>query len=282
MAICAVKRFLADRELSEKKPRFGEAGKDRRPERIAVIGAGPAGLTAAHYLNRAGFPVTIFEAHHEAGGMLRLGINAFRLPRAILDAEIRAIIESGVEIRTGASIENLQNLFDEGFRAVLVCTGAHRDLRLGIPGDDAEGVLGAVEMLRSLHTGKTSALAGHVAVIGGGNSAFDAARAAVRLGAESVTVYYRRERGDMPASLSEIREAEEEGVRIEFRCAPVRINVKGGKVTGLTLIRMKMGRSTRAGAAVRRRSQAPSSASRQTGSSWRSGSSPIWPVCGIM
>jgi NADPH-dependent glutamate synthase beta subunit-like oxidoreductase/NAD-dependent dihydropyrimidine dehydrogenase PreA subunit len=253
VAICSVKRFLADRELSHNKPHFDEAGKERRPERIAVIGAGPAGLTAAHYLNRAGFPVTIFEAHHEAGGMLRLGINAFRLPRAILDAEIQAIADSGVEMRTGTTVKSLQGLFDQGFRAVLVCTGAHRDLRLGIPGDEAEGVLGAVEMLRSLHDGKMSALPGHVAVIGGGNSAFDAARAAIRLGAVSVTIYYRRERGDMPASLSEIREAEEEGVRIEFRCAPVRISVTDGKVTGLTLTRMKMGKIDRSG---RRRPEA--------------------------
>ncbi len=247
VAICSVKRFLADRELSQKKPRVGETGRQKRPERIAVIGAGPAGLTAAHYLNGAGFPVTIFEAHHEAGGMLRLGINAFRLPRAILDAEIRAIAESGVEIRTGTTVQSLQGLLDEGFRAVLLCTGAHRDLRLGIPGDDAEGVLGAVEMLRSLHSAQMSALPGHVAVIGGGNSAFDAARAAIRLGAESVTIYYRRERGDMPASLSEISEAEEEGVRIEFRCAPVHVAVTGGKVTGLTLTRMKMGKTDKSG-----------------------------------
>ena len=247
VAICSVKRFLADRELSEKQPRFDETGKDKRSERIAVIGAGPAGLTAAHYLNRAGFPVTIFEAHHEAGGMLRLGINAFRLPRAVLDAEIGAIVESGVEIRAGTAVRALTDLFDEGFRAILVCTGAHQDLRLGIPGDGAEGVLGAVEMLRSLHSGEMSALPGHVAVIGGGNSAFDAARAAVRLGAESVTIYYRRERGDMPASLSEIREAEEEGIRIEFRCAPSRIAVKDGKAAGLTLIRMKMGKPDRSG-----------------------------------
>lgn len=247
VAICSVKRFLADRELEQHPPRFSPVKKPRQTKRVAVIGAGPAGLAAAHYINRAGFPVTIFEAHPEAGGMLRMGINAFRLPRAILDMEIRAIVDAGVEIRTNTLVRNLQDLFNEGFQAVILCTGAHRDLLLDIPGEDAKGVLGAVDMLTALHTGKALKLAGQVAVIGGGNSAIDAARAAIRLGAKDVTICYRRERGDMPARLSEIQEAEEEGIRIEFRVAPASVQAKHGKVEALELIRMKMGKPDESG-----------------------------------
>jgi len=247
VAICSVKRFLADRELEQHPPRFSPVEKPRKTERVAVVGAGPAGLAAAHYLNRGGYAVTVFEAHEEAGGMLRMGINAFRLPRPVLDLEIRAIADAGVDIRTGTPIHDLQALFAEGFQAVLLCTGAHRDLRLEIPGEEAEGVRGAVEMLRALHTGKPPDLSGHVAVIGGGNSAIDAARAAVRLGAESVTICYRRERRDMPARLSEIEEAEEEGIHIEFRVAPVAVVADKGHAAGLELIRMKMGKPDQSG-----------------------------------
>ncbi|MDQ5987486.1 MAG: Ferredoxin--NADP reductase [Syntrophus sp. SKADARSKE-3] len=247
VSICSVKRFLADWELKTTVPALPATVRSQRTERIAIIGAGPSGLTAAHYLSRSGFPVTVFEAHREAGGMLRMGINAFRLPRAILDQEIKAIADEGVDIRTDSPIHNLQTLFDEGYRAVILCTGAHRDLSLAIPGDDTPGVVGAVDMLRSLHSGELSEIRGHVAVIGGGNSAIDAARAAVRLGAESVTICYRRERADMPARLGEIQEAEEEGIRIEFRVAPAKIAASKGKLLGLELVRMEMGEPDESG-----------------------------------
>ena len=247
VAICSVKRFLADRELETQPPRLPLPETPRRPERVAIVGAGPAGLTAAHYLNRAGFPVTVFESHREAGGMLRMGINAFRLPRNILDAEIRAITDAGVDLRTDTPVRSPQDLFAEGFHAVILCTGAHRDLRLHIPGEEASGVSGAVAMLTSLHRGAAEKITGHVAVIGGGNSAIDAARAAVRLGAASVTICYRRERDDMPARKSEIQEAEEEGIRIEFRVAPVAVVVTDGKAAGLELQRMKMGKPDASG-----------------------------------
>lgn len=247
VSICSVKRFLADYELAEKKPRFPLGDRQQKSERIAIVGSGPAGLTAAHFLIRAGFPVTVFEAHREAGGMLRTGINAFRLPRNILDAEIQAMASEGVEIRTGTPVGDLQELFTDGFRAVLLCTGAHRDLSLGIEGEDARGVRGAVDMLRNIHSGGKADIKGHVLVIGGGNSAIDAARAAVRLGAESVTICYRREQGDMPARKSEICEAEEEGVLFEFRVAPVRVLNEKGRAKGLELIRMKMGQPDESG-----------------------------------
>ena len=241
VAICSVKRFLADQEIAKAKPHLPDYQKPRRPEKVAIIGGGPAGLAAAYFLNREGFRVTIFEAHHEAGGILRVGINAFRLPRSILDGEIQAIIDAGVEIKTGTHVESIKGLFNKGFRSVLLCTGAHRDLHLNIPGEDAEGVSGALEMLRNLNTGNDPNIRGRVVVIGGGNSALDAARAAIRLGAESVTICYRRKRSDMPAHASEIKGALEEGVRIEYLMAPVKIMSRKGKVSGLTMIRMKLG-----------------------------------------
>jgi NADPH-dependent glutamate synthase beta subunit-like oxidoreductase/formate hydrogenlyase subunit 6/NADH:ubiquinone oxidoreductase subunit I len=241
VSICSVKRFLSDRELTAHPPAFPVPDCGKKKERVAIVGSGPAGLTAAHYLLREGFPVTIFESQKEAGGMLRTGINAFRLPRNILDLEIQALVDEGIEIRTGFPVGDLQQLFADGFQAVLLCTGAHHDLRLEIEGEDARGVFGAVEMLRNIYTGGKVNLKGHIVVIGGGNSAIDAARAAIRLGADSVTICYRRERDDMPARIAEIREAEEEGVRFEFRVAPRRIVAEKGRATGIELIRMKMG-----------------------------------------
>ncbi|MCX5842216.1 MAG: FAD-dependent oxidoreductase, partial [Deltaproteobacteria bacterium] len=203
VAICSVKRFLADQEKAKGKPRLPASQKPRRSERVAIVGGGPAGLAAAYFLNQEGFRVTIFEAHHEAGGILRV--------------------------------------LRKGFRSVLLCTGAHRDLRLNIPGEDAKGVTGALEMLRNLNTGKDPNIRGHVVVIGGGNSAIDAARSTVRLGVESVTICYRRKRSDMPARAAEIKGALEEGVKIEYLVAPVKMMSRKGKVRGLAMIRMKLG-----------------------------------------
>jgi NADPH-dependent glutamate synthase beta subunit-like oxidoreductase/Pyruvate/2-oxoacid:ferredoxin oxidoreductase delta subunit len=241
VAVCSVKRFLADLEWTKQRPRVPGARGPRKQESVAIIGGGPAGLSAAYFLNREGFSVTIFEAGNEVGGMLRMGINAYRLPRDILDGEIEAIIEAGVNIRVKTTVQSIKDLFDQGFKSVILCTGAHRDLRLHIPGEDAEGVFGALEALKAINTGGDASIGGHVVVIGGGNSAIDAARSAVRLGAASVTLCYRRKQSDMPAHTSEIEAAYEEGVTFIFQTAPVEIVSHEGKVSGLMMVHMTSG-----------------------------------------
>lgn len=245
LAIKFLKRFITD---YAKKPKV-EPLPTTRKEKIAVIGAGPAGLTAALELRKRGYAVTVFEELPKAGGMLRWGIPPYRLPRDILDREIQDILDTGVELKTNTkvgrdvSFEELDRNFDHIFLAI----GAQKSLPLGIEGEGAEGFFGAVEMLRAYNLGEKVKIGKKVAVIGGGNSAIDAARTALRLGADSVTIYYRRERKDMPAQEDEIRAAEEEGVKIEYLTAPVKAIVKNGKVTGLELSRMKLGAFDRTG-----------------------------------
>jgi NADPH-dependent glutamate synthase beta subunit-like oxidoreductase/formate hydrogenlyase subunit 6/NADH:ubiquinone oxidoreductase subunit I len=221
VAIRDIKRFLADHEAQQGPVKLDMPERPPRPERVAVIGSGPAGLTAAHFLNRADFGVTIFEALPEAGGMLRAGINAFRLPRPVLDAEVQAIADAGVEIRTGVKVGSIDELLNEGFRAVLLCTGTHRDLRLNIPGEDLGGVVHCVEFLSGINLCNTGEVGPRTVVIGAGNSAMDAARTALRLGAKKVTVLAIETEDQMPAHPREVREAAEEGVRFNLGAAPI-------------------------------------------------------------
>ncbi|TEU11492.1 MAG: FAD-dependent oxidoreductase [Anaerolineales bacterium] len=246
VAICILKRFVADEVLFEEVilPKDQEESEGGADKKVAVVGAGSAGLTAAYFLALGGYKVTVFEALPVAGGMMVLGIPAYRLPREVLQEEIRHVESLGVEIRLdtplglgGVSLEELRRDYD----AVFLGIGAHKGYRLNIPGEELAGVLSGVEFLRDLNLGKGVRVGRKVAVIGGGNVAIDAARSSVRLGAESVTILYRRSRAEMPASPWEVADAEEEGVRIEFLASPVRILGEGGQVTGVECIRMKLG-----------------------------------------
>ncbi|MGE5839167.1 MAG: FAD-dependent oxidoreductase, partial [Deltaproteobacteria bacterium] len=247
VAICDVKRFLSDYLLSRGntssvKASGGSPIKPRRRERVAIVGSGPAGLTAAYYLAREGFQATLFEALPEPGGMLRWGIPSYRLPRNILDGEIQDILALGVELKCNTRVGKEIRLeeLERGFDAIILAAGAQQSAPLGIFDERTDGCLGAVEMLRAYHSGRKVEVGKRVAVIGGGNSAIDAARTAIRLGAE-VTIFYRRERQDMPAQEAEIAAAEAEGVRIEYRVGPTRGLTQNGKVSGLELIRMELG-----------------------------------------
>ena len=221
VAIRDIKRFLADHEAGAGIAPPITPQKEPRPERVAIIGSGPAGLTAAHYLNRAGFQVTVFESLPQAGGMLRAGINAFRLPRSILDIEIKAIEQSGVTITTNTTVESMQKLLDDGYNAVLLAAGTQADLLLNIPGEHLPGINYCVSFLRAINLYGTAAVGPKTVVIGAGNSAMDAARTALRLGAEQVTIIGIEQEDELPAHPREVREAREEGIAFRLGTAPV-------------------------------------------------------------
>jgi dihydroorotate dehydrogenase subfamily 1 len=236
IAIMALKRFLT--EWGRKNAPLSQEQSDKAPDtgkKIAVVGSGPAGLSAAHDLAKIGHKVTVFESLPVPGGMMAVGIPEYRLPRTLLQEEIAAIEALGVEIRTHTligdkiTLDDLRDQFDASFLAV----GAHKSARLGIPGEEAKGVLPAIDFLRNVHLGAEISVGSKVAVIGGGNTATDAARTAIRLGAKEVTLVYRRTKEEMPAARWEIKEAEEEGVRVLYLIAPLEILAENGKVHGL-------------------------------------------------
>ena len=215
-----------------------------REERVAIIGSGPAGLSAAYHLARKGVLSTIFEALPEPGGMLRVGIPAHRLPRDILDREIELITNLGVEIRTNTPLSDeltVDDLFDDGYKAVYLAMGAHKGIELGIPGENARGVRQGVDFLREVNLSGKAPVGKNMAIIGGGNVAIDVARSALRLGAEEVNIIYRRTRAEMPAWEEEIQAAEEEGAKITYLSAPQEILTRDGEVIGLRCIRMELG-----------------------------------------
>jgi len=235
IAIKTLKRFAYDHASYEEKATAKQSGK-----RVAIIGSGPAGLAAAYYLAKMGHGVTIFEALPEAGGMLRAGIPAYRLPRKILDDEIDMVKNLGVEIKINTQVESIDRLFKDGYQAVLVATGAHQGIKMGVEGEDHPNVMECIDFLRDVNFGKKVKLGDSVVVIGGGNAAIDSARTALRLGSKEVTILYRRTRAEMPADAVEVEEAIKEGVKIEFLAAPKKVFSKNGAVT-LENIRMKLG-----------------------------------------
>jgi heterodisulfide reductase subunit A len=212
-------------------------------KRVAIVGSGPAGLTAAWQLGLRGYGVKIFEAAPEPGGFLRLAIPAYRLPAEVVAKDIKHVTDIGVEIATSSPVEDLAALRRDGYDAVLVATGTPRSTTLGVPGEESPGVLGGVEFLRDVRLDRASDLAGRrVVVVGGGNVAMDAARTARRLGAASVTVAYRRGREEMPAHRAEVDDAEREGVQLAFLVAPAEVVTdEAGAVRGLRCTRMALG-----------------------------------------
>ena len=232
IAIDDIKKFIAEKDL-EAKHRFvpkmvNQIGKPY-PEKIAVIGAGPAGLSCAYYLAVKGYPVTVYEKEKALGGMLTMGIPSFRLERDVINAEIDVLRELGVEFRTGVEVGKdvtLDELREQGFKAFYLAIGASKGTKVGCPGDDLEGVFTGIDFLREINLGGKPAIGKNVAVIGGGNVAIDVARAAVRLGAKT-TVIYRRSRDEMPAADDEIEEAIEEGVKFKFLASPAEISGEG-------------------------------------------------------
>lgn len=237
VAIDDIKKFIADRELFA-ETRFvpkllNQTGKPY-PNRIAVIGSGPAGLSCAFYLAQKGYPVTVFEKELMPGGMLTLGIPNFRLEKDVINAEIDILREMGVEIKTGVEVGKnvtLDDLRTQGYEAFYLAVGASKGTGIGCPGEELRGVYTGIDFLRDVNLGKRPDVGKSVVVIGGGNVAIDAARTAVRLGADNVTVIYRRGREEMPASDDEIAEAEAEGVRFLYHRAPVEIAGDGSAKT---------------------------------------------------
>ena len=232
VAIDDVKKFIAEKDL-DAKTRFvpkllNQIGR-KYEEKIAVIGAGPAGLSCAYYLAVKGHPVTVYEKEKELGGMLTLGIPSFRLEKDVIKAEIKVLKDLGVKFKTGVEVGKditLDKLRKDGFKAIYLAVGASKGAKVGCPGDELPGVFTGIDFLREVNLGEKPAIGKNVAVIGGGNVAIDVARAAVRLGAKT-TVVYRRDRDAMPAADDEVEEAIEEGVKFMFLAAPAEISGEG-------------------------------------------------------
>ncbi len=260
VAINSVERFLGDYAIEHRLALGRLDGAEPRAERVAVVGAGPSGLSCAYQLARRGYPVTVFEAFDQPGGMLRYGIPEYRLPRAVLDAEIRRIADLGVEIRCGVRVGRDVTLEDlrRDYAAVFVGIGAHKGRTLGIPGEDGAGVFTGTDFLNRVNRGEDVAVGRRVVVVGGGDTAIDAARVSLRLDADTasvsrrlgaeVTLLYRRTRAEMPAIDSEIDDAVAEGIAIEYLAAPIEVRRNGnGSICAVVVQRMALGEPDQSG-----------------------------------
>ena len=247
VAIDEVKRFIADHDLNEDTryipPMINQIGRPYE-EKIAVIGAGPAGMSCAYYLANKGYPVTVFDRNPVPGGMLVLGIPNFRLEKDVLNAEIDILKEMGVEFKCGVEVGKdvtIQQLREQGYKGFYLAIGAQKSSPLKIKGEDLEGVYGGVEFLREVNLGARPDIGKKCAVIGGGNVAMDVCRTAVRLGADETTIIYRRSEAELPADPDEVKEAISEGVKFRYLCAPAEITGKDGKVKQLMVEIMELG-----------------------------------------
>lgn len=241
LSINAFERYLGDFGLEKKLP-ARKLTDEVKAEKVAVIGSGPAGLSCAYQLARRGYPVTVFEAFPKAGGMLRYGIPDYRLPQNVLDAEIQRIVDMGVELKLNTIVGKdipYQDI-QKDYKAIFVGIGAHKGLQLRVEGEDADNVWTGTEFLHRINTGEMVEVGDKVVVIGGGDTAVDAARVSRRLGAD-VTILYRRTRTEMPAIDEEIEGALAEGVKIEFLAAPTAIAKNGSTATNMSCQRMELG-----------------------------------------
>ncbi|MCD8363207.1 MAG: FAD-dependent oxidoreductase [Lachnospiraceae bacterium] len=239
MAIDDIKKFIADKELHAEHRYIPEVY-EHYEEKVAVIGAGPAGLTAAYYLAAQGYPVTVFERNAAPGGMLKFGIPSFRLEKDVIDAEIDVLRELGVEFKCGVNVGqdiSLDALRADGYKAFYVAVGAQNSRKLGIEGEDLEGVVGGIGFLREVNLGNLNHIEGDTVVVGGGNVALDVARAAIRIGNRNVKMFCLEKDEEMPTVPEEKAEAVEEGVAISNSWGPKRILGENGKVTGVEFMR---------------------------------------------
>jgi NADPH-dependent glutamate synthase beta subunit-like oxidoreductase/Pyruvate/2-oxoacid:ferredoxin oxidoreductase delta subunit len=232
ISIRTIKRFAVENGKLPPVPKPAR----KRSEKVAIVGGGPAGMSAAWYLARLGYPVTVMEAMPIPGGMMAIGIPEYRLPREVLQAELQRILDAGVELKLDTAMGRdftLPDLERQGFRAIFLATGASKSRRLGVPGDDQRGMIPATRFLKEVNLGENPTLSGDVIVVGGGSTAMDAARSAKRSGAATVSIVYRRGRGDMPAQREEVVEAEREGIAILEGLAPREVVGRDGQVVAL-------------------------------------------------